>query len=56
MTIIAGVGIIKTFSQRVDFTVQLIDSPEEFIESITENRAPCLRKRIHWCFPDFSWT
>ena len=42
MTIIAGVGdnknIIKA-SQRVDFTVQLIDSPEEFIESITENRA-----------------
>ncbi|HEY0196325.1 MAG TPA: methanogenesis marker protein Mmp4/MtxX [Methanobacterium sp.] len=42
MTIIAGVGenknIIKA-SQEVDFPVELVDSPEEFTESIAENRA-----------------
>lgn len=40
--IIAGVGenknIIKA-SQEVDFPVELVDSPEEFAESIAENRA-----------------
>jgi len=42
MTIIAGVGGNKniiTASQRVDFPVQLVDSPEEFIESIIGNKA-----------------
>lgn len=42
MMIIAGVGenrdIIKA-SQEVDFPVQLVDSAEEFAESITANRA-----------------
>jgi putative methanogen marker protein 4 len=42
MTIIAGVGDNKNIvnaSQRVDFPVQMVDSPEEFVESITEKRA-----------------
>lgn len=42
MTIIAGMGENKniiTASQRVNFPVQLVDSPEEFLESIIEDKA-----------------